>query len=225
MTRPLLLDLFCGAGGAAMGYHRAGFDVVGVDNKSQPHYPFEFHLADALDVLEDPPPGVVAIHASPPCHDHTPVTGRGRKASGPKGTGWMLAATISYLQRIGLPFVVENVGTAKFPPDVYRLRLCGSSFGLDVERHRWFASNVLMLQPQCQHYLQAPRFRSLDSRQKTLARVIGVHGHANYAGEFELRCKAMGIEWMTNDELSQAIPPAYTEYIGRQLLDHLAVTT
>src|SRR5215469_6754909 len=207
LSRPRLLDLFSGSCGGAMGYHRAGLDVVGIDINPHPRYPFRFVRADALHMLRDrdwlDDMRLDAIHASPPCHDHTTVTGRNRKASGPKGTGWMLAATISHLQATGLPFVVENVDDAKFP-DVYRLRCCGSMFDLNVERHRWFASNMLMLQPQCQHYLQAPRFRSLDSRRGgKLARVVGVHGHLNYSGEFALRCEAMGIDWMTNDELSQ----------------------
>ena len=233
MSRPVLLDLFCGAGGAAMGYHQAGFDVVGVDINPQPNYPFEFHQADALSILRTMvdypnfsaelwrPTSYAAIHASPPCHDHSNVTGRNRKAAGSKGTGWMLQATLDRLAAVGLPYVVENVETAEFPGGVFRMRLCGSSFGLDVRRHRWFATNVAMLEPPCNHRAQTPRFRSLDSRQKSLASVIGVHGHLNYAGEFELRCKAMGIDWMTNDELSQAIPPAYTRFIGEQLLAHL----
>lgn len=219
MTRPRLLDLFCGAGGAAMGYWHAGFDVVGVDINPQPHYPFLFRLADANTFPLD---GFDAIHASPPCHDHSTVTGRNRKAKGTKGTGWMLQATIDRLADFAGPWAVENVETAEMPSDIYRVKLCGSSFGLDVRRHRWFATNVAMLEPECQHYLQTPRFRSLDSRQTTLASVIGVHGHLNYPGEFALRCAAMSIDWMTNDELSQAIPPPYTKFIGEQLLDHLA---
>lgn len=133
----------------------------------------------------------------------------------------MLAATVARLTESGLPFVVENVETAEMPIHTFRIKLCGSSFGLDVRRHRWFASNLGLMMPACAHHLQRPRFRSLDSRQKTMASVIGVHGHLNYAGEFELRCKAMGIDWMTNAELSQAIPPSYTQFIGEQLMAHL----
>jgi DNA (cytosine-5)-methyltransferase 1 len=225
VSRPVLLDLFCGAGGAAMGYHQAGFDVVGVDIKPQPRYPFRFVQGDALDVLAgwDLVPAYAGVHASPPCHDHSNVTGRNRKAKGPKGTGWMLGATVRRLRAIGVPWVVENVETAEWAPEDYRLRLCGSSIGLDVRRHRWFATNVPMMAPPCAHHWQRPRFRSLDSRRPegALATVVGVHGHLNYAGEFELRCRAMGIDWMTNEELSQAIPPAYTRFIGEQLLAYL----
>jgi DNA (cytosine-5)-methyltransferase 1 len=241
VTRPRLLDLFCGAGGAAVGYHRAGFDVVGVDNKPQPNYPFEFYQADALEALENLSPGVApifiagfdAIHASPPCHDHSPATGRNRKAQGPHGTGWMLHETISRLLHVPVPWVVENVEGARMPRRVYNFRLCGSSFGLDLRRHRKWASNLLMLAPPCAHYWQQPRFPALDgNRHRTegyepvgsrsyLARVVGVHGHLNYAGEREVRERAMGIDWMTPDELTQAIPPAYTRWIGAQLIAHL----
>lgn len=186
--KPRILDLYCGAGGCARGYQRGGFHVIGVDLEPQPRYAGdEFVQADALEFAAGFDWSTVdAVHASPPCHDHSTVSGRNRKATGPKGTGWMLDATIDVLVRSGRPFVVENVGTADFPPNA--------------------------------HGLQRPRFRSLDSRQKGLASVVGVHGHLNYAGEFDLRCKAMGIDWMTNAELSQAIPPSYTTYVGEYLL-------
>lgn len=224
--KPRLLDLFCGAGGAARGYQLAGFHVTGVDIRPQPRYAGdEFIEGDALDYARTHAWGFDAIHASPPCQDHSNVTGRNRKASGPKGTGWMLAETVRLLVELGRPWVVENVETATWPPDVYGVLLCGSSFGLDVRRHRWFATNVPMLAPPCDHTWQKPRFRSLDSRSATgLASVVGVHGHLNYAGELELRCAAMGIDWMTTDELSQAIPPAYTHFIGEQLIAHLQTT-
>jgi DNA (cytosine-5)-methyltransferase 1 len=217
MTRPRLLDLFCGAGGAAMGYHRAGFDVTGVDIAPQPHYPFTFHQGDAITY---PLKGFDAIHASPPCHDYSPVTGRNRKAQGVKGTGWMLAAIVDRLRHLGVPWIVENVGSAVFPPDVFVFRLCGSSFGLDVQRHRLFGAPVMLMSTPCHHASQARRFRSLDSRHQGgyLARVVGVHGHLNYPGERALREHAMGIDWMTTAELAQAIPPAYTQHIGHELL-------
>ncbi|GAC1646379.1 MAG: hypothetical protein NVS9B11_18260 [Candidatus Dormibacteraceae bacterium] len=215
---PRLLDLFCGAGGCSVGYHRAGFEVVGVDINPQPNYPFEFHQADAMTYPLDG--GFDAIHASPPCHDHSTATGRNRKSKGVKGTGWMLEATIRRLMELSIPWVVENVEGAKMPGDVAQVRLCGSSFGLNVRRHRWFASNIAMLVPACDHGWQTPRFRSLDGKRPKgyLASVVGVHGHLNYAGEADLRNWAMGIDWMTQPELAQAIPPAYTEFIGHQLL-------
>ncbi len=218
-----LLDLFCGAGGAARGYADAGFEVVGVDIEPQPNYPFQFIQADAFTVLDMVKDGrgwdrnVDAIHASPPCHDHSTVSGRNRKAKGPHGTGWMLDATLERLLDQPLPWVVENVGNVQMRG--WWVTLCGSMFGLDVRRHRRFASSFLILDaPECNHAAQTPRFRSLDSRQKVLASVVGVHGHLNYAGEGELRNRAMGIDWMTQEELAQAIPPAYTEWMGRRLL-------
>ena len=216
--KPRLLDLFCCGGGAAKGYADAGFEVVGVDIEAQPDYPFEFYLADAMTFPLD---GFAAVHASPPCHDHSTITGRNRKAKGTKGTGWMLAATIDRFADLDVPWVVENVEGAAMPASSYVYRLCGSSFGLDVRRHRLFASNIAVLAPTCDHGWQKPRFRSLDSRRNSLASVVGVHGHLNYAGEFELRQRAMGIDWLPNDRLSQAIPPAYTKFIGEQLLAHL----
>ena len=170
----LRLDLFCGAGGAAMGYHRAGFDVVGVDIKPQPNYPFDFHQGDAMTWPLD---GYDAIHASPPCHDHSTITGRNRKAAGAKGTGWMLAATITRLRASGRPWIVENVGTARFPADVPTFRLCGSSFGLDVQRHRLFASDTLRRRPR--HPPPRPGRFPVARRQpahRLPARAVGVPG-------------------------------------------------
>ena len=199
-----------------MGLHRAGFEVVGVDIEPQPRYPFEFRHGDALNADLR---GYDFVWASPPCHDHSRVTGRDRKANGAKGTAWMLERTIERLAKLKVPWIVENVEGAQWPPSVFRVMLCGSMFGLDVRRHRWFAGNTAMLVPSCDHSRQRPRFRSLDSRRPgVLACVVGVHGHTNYVGEFAIRCKAMGIDWMTNDDLSQAIPPAFSEYLARAIL-------
>jgi DNA (cytosine-5)-methyltransferase 1 len=218
--RPRLLDLFCGAGGAAMGYHRAGFEVIGVDINYQPNYPFEFHQDDAFALTYSPLGRIDAIHASPPCHDHSSLK---VKHDG-HGTGWMLAAMIERLRPLALPWVVENVVGPTVRMDGWWFNLCGSSFGLDVRRHRRFGSNQLMLAPPCAHHWQTPRFRSLDKRRAgKLASVVGVHGHINYTGEAEIRAAAMGIDWMTQPELAQAIPPAYTEFIGRQLLEAIEV--
>lgn len=226
-VRPRLLDLFCGAGGAAMGYHRAGFDVVGVDIKPQPNYPFEFVQGDALVCLrrmidggtfEWKGPGLfAAVHASPPCHAYSSVTGRNRRNR--RRYPDLIDPTRALLVEWGKPWVMENVIGA---PLLNPVRLCGSSFGLDVRRHRLFESSVPIMALPCAHHLQTRRFRSLDSRMAgQLATVVGVHGHLNYPGELELRCEAMGIDWMTNEELTQAIPPAYTEHIGGYLMAEL----
>ncbi len=217
--RPLLLDLFCGAGGAAMGYHRAGFEVIGVDINPQPDYPFEFVQADALDPELTFDNDFVAVHASPPCQAHSTASGNARKA----GTEYpeLIGPTRELLKRLDLPYVIENVEGA---PLIDPIKLCGSSFGLDVRRRRLFETNwsVGVVPPSVSW--QTPRFRSLDSRMVKagkLATVVGVHGHCQYAGEGRLRELAMGIDWMTQDELAESIPPAYTEFIGRRLIAHL----
>jgi DNA (cytosine-5)-methyltransferase 1 len=209
VSRPLLLDLFCGAGGAAMGYHRAGFDVVGVDIKPQPHYPFEFHEDDALDFLTSNGwKDWAVIHASPPCQRYI-RGGLQNRAKHPD----LLPPTRTMLNRAGLPYVIENVPGAPMRPDVV---LCGSAFGLKVRRHRWFESNAPMpvLVPACDH-----------SRP-----ITGVYGHPHgTAGAWpgmlpstaKMWAEAMGIDWMTPAEMGDAIPPAYTEFIGAQLIEHL----
>jgi DNA (cytosine-5)-methyltransferase 1 len=172
-------------------------------------------------------PEIVAIHASPPCHDYSTSTGTDRKARGAKGTAHLLPATREALIGTGLPYVIENVeGARKHMVDP--VRLCGSSFGMDIRRHRYFETNWPLTAPPCDHGWQTPRFRSLywKNRQAgTLASVVGVHGHLQYPGEFETRCKAMEIDWMTNDELNQAVPPRFTRLIGEQLIDYLEGAT
>jgi DNA (cytosine-5)-methyltransferase 1 len=218
MTRPLLLDLFCGAGGAATGYHQAGFDIIGIDINPQPNYPFDFVQADALQWLDGGlPPAITAIHASPPCQHYTSLAkGTNRNADRHPA---LIPAVRRQLIATKLPYIIENVEAA---PLAIPVRLCGSSFGLDLRRHRLFETNVMIWSLPCDHAWQTPRFRSLDRRRGTaLSTVVGVHGHQNYANELRLRRQAMGIDWMTNAELVQAIPPAYTEYIGTQLLQAL----
>src|SRR5215467_2745179 len=156
--RPKLIDLGCGAGGAAMGYHRAGFDVTGVDIRPQPRYPFTFCLGDAMSWPLD---GFDVIHASPPCQDHSSL-----KINGLHGTGWMLEATIARLIDQAAPWIVENVGTARMRAD---FTLCGTMFDLNTFRHRKFFIDprvpMLMLLPQ------HPKHRRLASRQKSRASV------------------------------------------------------
>ncbi len=234
--RPRLLDLFCGAGGCSVGYERAGFDVVGVDIVPQPNYPFEFYRRDALKTLEAVAAlepilgGFDALHASPPCQAHSSI-GKQVRAMGRRLEEYpdLIPQTRELLRATGLPYVIENVIGA---PLRNPIMLCGSSFGLDVRRHRLFETNWPLMALPCAHHWQRPRFRSLDKRRHLksvvpvhgggqLASVVGVHGHLNYSGEQELRKKAMDIDWMSNYELTQAIPPAYTEFIGEALLHHL----
>lgn len=219
MSRPTLLDAFCGAGGASAGYERAGFEVDGVDHVEQPRYPYPMVVADALEYIARHGHEYDVIHASPPCQFAARITQRNQRAVARRHAN-MIPETREALLSTGRPYVIENVVEAlrwmRHP-----IRLCGSSFGLDVRRHRLFESNVLLFGLDCDHSWQTPRFRSLDGRREALASVVGVHGHLNYSGELELRRAAMCIPWMTAAELSQAIPPSYTEFIGGQLYDML----
>jgi DNA (cytosine-5)-methyltransferase 1 len=210
--RPRLLDLLCGAGGAAMGYHRAGFDVVGVDIADQPRYPFEFIRADALTFPLD---GFDAVHASPVCKRYSQIT-RTARLDGDVHPD-QIPAIRERLVASGLPWVIENVEGA---PLVDPIRLCGSAFGLDLRRHRLFESNVPLTAPPCAHGWQTPRFHPNRRGRTALASVIDVSGHGSGGpgGRVDDWRRAMGIPWMTRDELAQALPPAYTEHIGVQLL-------
>lgn len=209
--RPRLLDLFCGAGGCSVGYARAGFEVVGVDLAAQPNYPFEFHRADALTYPLD---GFDAVHASPPCQAYSALRTVHRDVEYPD----LVAATRARLIAAGVPYVIENVPGSPLAAVVV---LCGSMFGLgaagrQLRRHRLFETSVLVMQLACQHEGQA----------------IGVYGggptapdsalRGGYQGLMAEKRAAMGIDWpMTRRELNQAIPPAYTEFLGAQLAVHV----
>jgi DNA (cytosine-5)-methyltransferase 1 len=211
VNRPYLLDLFCGAGGAAMGYYRAGFNVVGVDIKPQPHYPFEFHQADALDYPLD---GFEAIHASPPCQCFT-VYGNNRLHMKTTHKD-LIAATRSHLKCCGVPWVIENVPGAP----LYRpIQLCGTSFSIPVRRHRLFESSEPLLAMPCQHDRFTER-RYPGSSNRPNGRTVCNIGE--WRVPLQRQQEAIGIDWMSVKELSQAIPPAYTEFIGRQLMRALA---
>ncbi len=213
--KPRLLDLFCGAGGAGMGYYRAGFEVVGVDIAPQPHYPFEFHQADALTFPLD---GFDFVHASPPCQDYVQWNNLnaeryGSRVEHPR----LIAPTRELLQSAGLPYVIENVvGSELEQPTM----LCGSMFGLGVRRHRLFESNMLLMRsPGCRHTRdEVAVYGKLDGR-RIWTRVDGSEVRAPKT--LEQASASMGIDWMTWDELREAIPPAYTEFIGGQLLEYV----
>jgi DNA (cytosine-5)-methyltransferase 1 len=200
-----LLDLYCGAGGAAMGYFRAGFtEIVGIDIKPQPRYPFTFIQADALK----PPVDLSlfdVIHASPPCQAYS-VTQSLHSNEHPE----LLEIVRSQLIASGRPWVIENVNGA---PLIMPARLCGSLFDLNVWRHRYFESSISMLTPTCAH-----------ERVPLPLDVTGTGGPAQRHRKpvnMEQASAAMGINWMTRREINQAIPPAYTLWIGRQLINQL----
>jgi DNA (cytosine-5)-methyltransferase 1 len=215
--KPRLLDLFCGAGGAAMGYSRAGFDVVGIDIAPQPHYPFEFKNADVMEVMKDCGRWVRsfdAIHASPPCQHYSDLGKRNGNAD-----DWpdLIGPVRDKLLRIGLPYVIENVDGA---PLIDPVILCGVSFPeLRVIRHRLFESNVsLVAAPHKTH----PLVFTHDKRKAHYGRLdqdtayVSVNGGGNC--RVTNKRDAMGVPWMNGKEANEAIPPAYTEFIGRQLM-------
>lgn len=207
-----LLDMFCCAGGASMGYHRAGFEVTGVDKSPQPNYPFEFHQGDALEFLAAHGHEFDAVHASPPCQTHTAYRRRGDGV----GDSYvdLIPETRAALSALGKPYVIENVAGA---PLIDPFQLCGSSFALDVRRHRLFESNVPILTPPCDHEWQTPRFAPASNRTNLRSTVeVGV-----WRIPLDVQQRAMGIDWTTLRELSEAIPPAFTEYIGEWLLSVL----
>ena len=198
----LLLDLFCGAGGAAWGYFLAGFTVVGVDSNPQPRYPFRFIRADATTYPLD---GFDALHGSPPCNDHSALSGR----VGKHGTGWMLAHTIDRFRISGRPWVVENVDRADMPD---ALVLCGTHFGLGADqrvlkRHRRFLTSFDVPDPGPCICAGMP----IGGVYGNGGGGVQTRGHKFHAAASR---HAMGIDWMNRGELAQSIPPAYTRYIG-----------
>lgn len=209
----VLIDLCCKAGGCTKGYQKAGFYVIGVDIEPQPHYCGDefyqddmFHFLNTYDLSS-----VDAIHASPPCQGHTSlkyVTG--------KTYPDLIPETRTKLTQIGKPWVIENVERA---PLIDPVILCGTMFGLKVFRHRKFESSFYMLQPgHVAHAKQGAHVGRCGHKDIDPSGFMSVAGHfsnVSYARE------AMGIDWMNQGELAQAIPWVYTEFIGRQLMQYL----
>ena len=197
MSKPRIADLFCGAGGAAMGLHRAGFEVVGYDIKPMPRYPFEFHQQDALTVDLS---GFDAVWASPPCQRYSIM----RNLPWLKGREWWdsIPPTRMLLKESGLPYILENVMGAKLEGGW----LCGTMFGLPVYKHRAFETHWFWLQPG------HPKHRMVIKA----GNYFGANG-----GRLVMESRLMGIDWMTRAELTQAIPPAYSEFLGKQLMAYL----
>ena len=213
--KPQLLDLFCGAGGAGMGYHLAGFEVVGVDINPQPNYPFRFVQADANTYPLD---GFDAVAASPPCTEHTSMKTTGTST----GTGWMLAATLQRLATSGLPYVVENVPRAKSQMPGAQV-VCGKSLGLaPLKRHRLFVTNFPVTVPACTCKRDDDVVGVYGDLTQKDRRATGIERpkHTIRASVHTAR-RLMECPWMAPKELSQAIPPRYTQLIGEQLMTHL----
>ena len=210
---PRMADLFCGAGGSAVGYREAGFDITGVDSADLGHlYPFRFRRDDALEFPLD---GFDVVHASPPCAPYSYLS-RGRTEQVP-----LIEAIRERIQH--LPYVIENVEGAR---DTMRnpVMLCGSSFGLNLQRHRLFETNWPLPPLPCRHGWQTPdRFPALPfpGRDKDdMARVVGVYGSGD-PEQRALQRQAMEIHWASGQALVQAIPPPYTRFIGQHLMKYL----
>lgn len=210
------MDFFCSAGGASEGYRRAGFEVVGVDLVPQPNYPYEFIQADAIKLLADP--GFMAqfdaAAGSPPCQGYSLMSNcrPGLAETYPQ----LIDVTRGLLTAWGGPWVIENVAGSGLPVQddllgASGLLLCGTMFARELYRHRLFEANFPLPAPHHPRHLK-PASKAGHWRPGT---VISVAGNC---APIELAREAMGIDWMTRDELAEAIPPAYTEYIGALLL-------
>lgn len=240
--RPLILDLFCGAGGAGMGYHRAGFRVIGVDCEPMPNYPFEFYQMDAIEALEtilrfgpkiwetDLAFGpdlahrfttpIAAIHTSPPCQYSSALT-KGTNRNNGKTYVNLIPRTRELLAEINantpIPTVIENVQGAEIRKD---LTLCGEMFGLDVIRHRYFECNFPVEQPP--HIAHRGRTRGWRHGEYFDGPYLAVYGEGGGKGTVAEWQKAMGIDWTdVRKEIAEAIPPKYCEFVGGQLMGHL----
>ena len=213
-----LLDLFCCAGGAGIGYTRAGFEVVGVDIKPQPHYPLAFIQADALTLEPKFIASFDAVHASPPCQSYSDLAKRNGNAD-----AWprLVEPVREMLIRSGLPYIIENVDGA---PLVNAVVLCGTMFPqLRVLRHRLFEANFEIVAPL---HKKHPKVHTFDRRKshygktdewKDFVQVTG-GGNCTLAAARD----AMGIDWMTKGEINESIPPAYAEFVGQELRRYLS---
>lgn len=234
MIRPRLLDLFCGAGGCSVGYHRAGFDVVGVDMYPQPRYPFLFVLGDAIAALNTLLAGDAladnkgnrwrlsdfdAFGASPPCQTHSILAALFQGTDYHERHPDLIPITRQTLAATGKPYVIENVVGA---PLMYPTLLCGAMFGLKVYRHRLFETSFFTLGPPHVAHKDRTPGAGRGKSPKGFISVTGNGGSPNLGMPYlDYARGAMGIDWMNRAELSQAIPPAYTEYMGRHLMEVL----
>ena len=225
MRKPVLLDLYCCQGGASQGYADAGWFVLGVDKDDQPRYPFPFLKMDALEALLRlsrgemltfiQPNGVplfvhisdiTAIHASPPCQAHTKAW-KLQKNDHPK----LIAPTRELLIELGLPYVIENVEEARNEL-IDPVLLCGESFEIETYRHRLFETNWPLIAPEHPKHMARTTKMGRPPRPGEYMHIVG-----NFSGVEKAR-QVMGMPWANRDGLREAIPPAYAEYVGRQLL-------
>lgn len=216
-----LLDLFCGAGGAGMGYRRAGFEVIGVDIVPQRRYPFEFIQAEALEYVAEHGHEYDFVHASPVCKGYSVANHIHRRTDHPLD----IPAVREALRATGKPYVIENVEGARGAMDS-PATLCGLALGLNVKRHRLFESNLLIRGTMCPPGHPGEWLLVFGDQVLERGHQIGRTAKngpriRRRQASLERGRAAMGINWMSKKELSQAIPPAYTEYIGLQIIDQL----
>lgn len=206
-----ILDLFCGAGGAAMGYHKAGFEVTGVDIKLQPKYPFRFIQFDAMELEINYLKQFDIVHASPPCQKFSTIT---KTAKTENKHHNYITIVRNILIASEIPYVIENVPSA---PLINPLILCGTMFGLNIIRHRAFETNPqLWFSPtMCCHNKKVVKHGRKPDRKIHYAAATGHFSDVAFVQE------SMEIDWQGQKELAQTIPPAYTEFIGKQLLDRI----
>lgn len=209
-----LLDLFCGAGGAAKGYANCGFEILGIDIEQQRNYPFEFIQADAIEYLKATDlSSFSAIHASPPCQRWSTASGKSDRSSYPD----FIRPLRPILEDTGLPYIIENV---EYAPLRNPLKLCGVIFpNLRVIRHRLFECNFFVEQPKLECGNHPFLYKHKNGTQNPYTGYVTIAG----GGDAPLKAAqdAIGIDWMPMKDLSQAIPPTYTEYIGQYLIRHL----
>ena len=220
MKKPRALDLFCCAGGVAAGYVRAGFEVVGVDIDPQPNFPFEFIQADAMALPMKFLKSFDAIHASPPCQSYSDLAKRNRNAH-----EWprLIEPVRAMLIKTGLPYIIENVDNA---PLLNAVTLCGTMFPrLRVLRHRLFEANFEIIPPP---HKKHPKVHTFDKRKSHYGKTDDMRDFVQVTGggncSIAAARDAMGIGWMNKGEINESIPPAYTEFVGKELLRHIALT-
>jgi len=211
MRKRRLLDLYCGAGGASMGYHREGFEVTGVDISPQKNYPFKFNQGDALEFLHEYGHYFDAIHASPPCQRHSAMSNC-RPGLAEKYPD-LIDATRQALLEFNRPWVIENVPGSPLKDPI---TLCGQMFGLELYRHRLFESNIYLNVPGHPEHIK-PASKAGHWKPGT---VMSISGHIAPIAKAR---EVMGIDWCNREELAEAIPPAYTKYIGAQFNQWLDV--
>lgn len=210
--KPRMLDLFCGAGGAGMGYHRAGFQVTGVDINPQKNYPFHFNQGDALEFLREYGHHFDAIHASPPCQRHSAMSNcrPGLADEYPD----LIEPVRELLMGFNKPWIIENVPGSPLKDPI---TLCGQMFGLELYRHRLFETNFDISEPEHPTHVM-PASKAGHWRPGT---VMSISGHVAPMAKAR---EVMGIDWCNREELAEAIPPDYTQYVGTRLLNVMKVT-